>query len=178
MSQTAPSPVPTGQLFQEVARSGILLLGLVGAAVLFALVHAWVIAVIVAIVAVVAMFSGAVVHPAQLLTARRPAAATKATAQPVYRHKQVWLKLEAPGAPPMAVEMRSRKLAHTLGGHPFPVEVLGTYATGERVVIQANKLTIWPVAKMGPVPPNVDTVDHLQKSSIRGDKQPPDRPFG
>src|SRR3954465_10311117 len=99
----SPSPVPTSQFFQEVLRSGVLLFGLVGAAVLFYTVGAYVIAAIVAAVAVIAMFSGAVVHPDQLLPAPRPAAVTKATAQAVYRHKQVWLRLESADERDMAV---------------------------------------------------------------------------
>ena len=142
------SPVPRRGLVFELIRSGAILIGLVGAAVLFAVVHAWVVAIIIAVITVLGAFSGAVLHPRQLSLAMRPRAVTFATATPVTRHKQAWLMLDDKSGRTLSVELRTRRIARSIGAQTIPVTVAGHIEPGRWVVVQTMSMTIWPAGKV------------------------------
>ena len=147
-SPAADSPVPRRGLVFELIRSGAIMLGLVGAVVLFAVVHAWVIAIIIAVVTLLGAFSGAVIHPRQLSSAMRPKSVSYASATPVTRHKQAWLMLDDKSGRTLNVELRTRRIARSIGQQSIPVTVAGTLDPGGGVVVQTLSMTIWPASKV------------------------------
>src|SRR5262249_25022276 len=116
--------------------------------VLFAWIHAWVIAGILLVVALASMVTGAVVHPTQLRRAMRPRAIHHARATPLFRHKQAWLQIDDGSGRELVVEIRSRRLARQLGQTTLTVIVAGPVEPGEWVVVQAGAMTIWPANKV------------------------------
>ena len=142
------SPVPRRALMLELARSAFLLVGLVGAALLFFIAGAWVIGIIITIVAVLGAVSGAVVHPKQLATAMHPKSVSHASATPVARHKQAWLMLGDDSGRELAVELRARRLALSIGSQTIPVTVAGPLEPGSWIIVQTLGMTLWPASKV------------------------------
>ena len=147
-SAPADSPIPRRSLVFELIRSGAILAGLLGATVLFLLVHAWIIGIIIGLITIFGAFSGAVLHPKQMAAAMRPSAVNYASATPVTRHKQAWLMLDDQSGRTLAVELRSRRIARGIGTQTIPVTVAGTLQPGGWVVVQTLSLTIWPASKV------------------------------
>jgi disulfide bond formation protein DsbB len=142
------SPVPRKGVVFEVLRSGLILGGLLGATLLFAFVHAWIIAGIIFVITILGAISGAVVHPKQLTSAMRPKAVGMASATPVARYKQTWLLLDDKSGRTLAVELRSRRLAKSIGQQTVPVTIAGQLDPGEWIVVQTMSMTIWPASKV------------------------------
>src|SRR4051795_3292957 len=142
------SPVPRRQFMLELARSGLLLVGLVAAAALFFAVGAWVIGIIITVITVLGAVSGAVLHPKQLVTAMHPKSVCHASATPVARHKQAWLMLDDNSNRTLAVQLRSRRVARSIGDQSIPVTVAGSLEPGSWIVIQTLSMTLWPASKV------------------------------
>jgi hypothetical protein len=132
----------------ELLRSGAILVGMLAAAAIFLAIGAWVIALIIATVTVLGAICGAVIHPKQLMTAMHPKSVRHASATPVSRHKQAWLMLDDKSGRELAVELRSRRIARSIGAQTIPVTVAGALEPGSWVVVQTLGLTIWPVGKV------------------------------
>ena len=132
----------------EVVRSGLIVLGLLGATILFYAVGAWVIGTIILVIAVLGIFSGAILHPRQLKAAMRPTAVSYASATPVSRGKQSWLMLDDKSGRELSVELRSRRLARSIGNQSVPVTVAGPLEPRSWVVVQTISMTIWPASKV------------------------------
>ena len=165
----ADSPIPRRSLVFELIRSGAILAGLIGATLLFLLVHAWVIAIIIGLITIFGAFSGAVLHPRQMSAAMRPSAVNHASATPVTRHKQAWLMLDDKSGRSLAVELRSRRIARGIGAQTIPAMVAGDLAPGGWVVVQTLSLTIWPASKVEEGMPAGATADpkRLSRTSWR-----------
>lgn len=142
------SPVPASQIVMEIVRSLVIVALLVLTTAAFAFVHAWVVAALLALVTIGGLFSGAVVHPAQLRAALRPKQVTRTDATAITRRKQAWLMIRDPEGQELVMELRSRRLARQLGGGSLPVTVAGTFEPGGWVVVQALRYTIWPASKL------------------------------
>src|SRR6185436_4634551 len=94
------------------------------------------------------LFSGAVLHPKQISAAMRPDAVTLASATPVTRHKQAWLMLDDKSGTSYAVELRTRRIARSIGAQTIPVTVAGNLEVGGWVVVRTLSLTVWPASKV------------------------------
>ena len=146
---TPDSPIPRRSVVFELIRSGAILIGLVGATVLFLLVGAWIVGAIVGVITILGMFSGAVIHPKQLAAALRPSHVTQVMATPVTRRKQAWLMLGPQTEDrSLAVELRSRRIARGIGAQTIPVTIAGDLKVGGWVVVRTMSLTIWPASKV------------------------------
>jgi hypothetical protein len=147
---TAPldSPVPRKGVVFELLRSGLIIGGLLGATLLFAIVDAWIIAGIILVITILGAMSGAVLHPRQLTSAMRPKSVSVASATPVARHKQAWLMLDDKSGRTLAVELRSRRFAKSIGQQSVPVTIAGQLDPGQWIVVQTMSMTIWPASKV------------------------------
>jgi hypothetical protein len=148
---TAPvpaSPVPTSQVVMEIARSTVIVGLLVLTTVAFAFVGAWIVAIILGLITLGGLFSGAVVHPAQLRAALRPQDVVRVDATAITRRKQAWLMVRNADGQELVMELRSKRLARHLGGGTVPVTVAGKVEAGGWVVAQALRYTIWPASKL------------------------------
>jgi hypothetical protein len=132
----------------EVVRSLVIVGLLVLTTVAFASVGAWVVAGILGLITLGGLFSGAVVHPAQLRAAVRPAQVMRADATAISRRKQAWLMLHDPEGKELVMELRSKRMARHLGGGTVPITVAGKVEAGGWVVAQALQYTIWPASKL------------------------------
>jgi hypothetical protein len=143
-----PPPVSNASMLLEAARSLVLFVLLLAATILLLFAGAWILAVVVAVVTVAAVFAGALTRPALFVTAGRAEPVATAMALPLARHRQAWLRLDDGSGESLFAEIRSPRLARMLSPGPVPVTVIGPFEPGCWVVVQAQKLTVWPVRRL------------------------------
>ena len=174
-AEDVASPVSTGSIVLETIRSALLLCCLAGVTALFLFVHAWIVAAVLVAIMVGAARAGAFTHPAQLRVARRPPSTHDALATPLARRRQAWLRLDDGTGQVLVAEVRSARVARMLSPGPLPLTVVGPFEAHAWVVLQAGRLTMWPVRRLSATVP--EGARPIVAKADREPAAPPRRPF-